>query len=80
MYCVIDIIPIHTHTHTHIHTSTCAFFFSLASVDLNAESSSLGDIAEESDLEVYSDVNMATEKGGSSLKGSAQAEKEIRYY
>lgn len=29
-------------------------------------------------MELYSDVAMATERGGPLLKGSAQAEKEIR--
>lgn len=51
-----------------------------ASQDLNAENSSLGDILEESDWDVNSDVAMATEgRGGALMKRSLQAEKEIRY-
>ena len=61
----------HSHTLTLTHT---------ASQDLNAENSSLGDILEESDWDVNSDVAMATEgRGGALMKRSLQSEKEIRY-
>ena len=47
---------------------------------MNAENSSLGDILEESDWDVNSDVAMATEgRGGALMKRSLQSEKEIRY-
>ena len=56
----------------HTHTLT-------ASQDLNAENSSLGDVLEESDWDVNSDVAMATEgRGGGIMKRSLRSEKEIR--
>ena len=66
---------IYTHTHTHTHTPHTF----TASQDLNAENSSLGDILEESDWDVNSDVAMATEgRGRALMKRSLQSEKEIR--
>ncbi len=50
-----------------------------ASADLNTvENSSLGDIMEESDWELNSVVVMATGETRVAVKGSTQAEKEIR--
>ncbi|XP_064397549.1 guanine nucleotide exchange factor subunit RIC1-like [Halichondria panicea] len=53
-----------------------------SSADLNtgAENSSLGDIMEESDWELNSVVAMATGENRPPVKGSSQAEKEIRYF
>ena len=53
---------------------------SAASQDFNAENSSLGEVLEESDWDVNSDVAMATDgRGGPLVKRSLQSEKEIRY-
>ena len=66
------ISSIHTPTPTSTHTHT-------ASQDLNAENSSMGDILEESDWDVNSDIAMATDgRGGALMKRSLQTEKEIR--
>ena len=51
-----------------------------ASQDLNVENSSLGDILEETEWDINSDVTIATDgRCGTSGKRSLQAEKEIRY-
>ena len=68
----------HPHTHTHTHTHTPHTHTYVASVDLHAESSSLGDILEESDWELNSDVAMATVRNRVTVRGSTEAEKEIR--
>ena len=47
-------------------------------MDLNGENSSLGDILEESDWELNSDVAMATVRNQVTVRGSTEAEKEIR--
>ena len=69
--------------HMHLYSNFCLHVRTLthtASQDLNAENSSLGDILEESDWDVNSDVAMATEgRGGALMKRSLQSEKEIRY-
>lgn len=49
-----------------------------SSLDLNLESSSAGDIMEESDWDLNSEVAVATGVGGVLLRGSSRAEKEIR--
>ena len=50
-----------------------------ASLDLNVESSSMGDILEESDWDLNSEVAVATGAMGMLVRGSSRAEKEIRY-
>ena len=50
-----------------------------ASLDLNVENSSLGDILEESDWELNSEVTTTTGAAGMLTRGSPRAEKEIRY-
>ena len=50
-----------------------------ASLDLNIDNSSLGDILEESDWDMNTDVTMATDgRGRVLMKRSLQTEKEIR--
>lgn len=49
-----------------------------SSVDLQVDASSLGDILEETDWDLGTDVSMATTPVGT--RGPAQAEKEIRYF
>lgn len=59
--------------------SECVFCLPPALNDLQADTSSLGDIMEESDWEVESDVGVLGSSGSQlPTKGSAQAEKEIR--
>ena len=73
-----DAVDLHMHLYSNFCLHVCTLTHT-ASQDLNAENSSLGDILEESDWDVNSDVAMATEgRGGALMKRSLQSEKEIR--
>ena len=65
--------------YTHFTGFMYFFVLSPALNDLQADTSSLGDIMEESDWEVESEVGVLGSSGSHlPTKGSAQAEKEIR--